>query len=235
MRSRTKKILLVSIVVAIILTVKFSGILDHVTLELLKKHGQALREAVYGHYVLAVTVYTVGYALAVALLVPGDIVLSIAGGYLFGTFLGAFYINIGATTGALCSFLLSRYVAGDWLQARYSHHFERFNREVEVRGYLYLVIVRLIPLFPFVLVNLLSGLTRVPVRTYLWTTFLGIIPVSLIYTYAGSQLGNIGSARDLFTGREVAALLLLVTLALFSLIVKVVQRKPRRGEDLCKL
>jgi uncharacterized membrane protein YdjX (TVP38/TMEM64 family) len=220
LRSRTKKILLASIVVAAILAVKFSGVLDHVTLEALKEHGQTLREAVYGHYALAVAVYTVGYALAVALSVPGDIVLSIAGGYLFGTFLGAFYINIGATTGALCSFFFSRYVAGDWLQGRYSHHFERFNQEVEVRGYLYLVIVRLIPLFPFVLVNLLSGLTKVPLKTYLWTTSLGIIPVSLIYSYAGSQLGSIGSARDLFTGREMAALLLLVALALLSLFAK---------------
>jgi uncharacterized membrane protein YdjX (TVP38/TMEM64 family) len=219
-QNRTKKLLLVSIVVAVIAAVRFSGVLDHVTFEALKRHGQALRETVYGHYLLAVFVYTVGYAFAVAVSVPGDIALSIAGGYLFGTLLGALYINIGATAGALCSFLFSRYLAGDWLQGRFSHHLQKFNREVEARGYLYLLIVRLIPLFPFVLVNLLSGLTRVPLRTYLWTTSLGIIPVSLIYAYAGSQLGNINSTRDLFTGREMAALLLLVALALLSLIVK---------------
>ena len=227
MRSRTKKILLVLIVLAIVAAARFSGLLDHVTFEALKKDGQALREIVAGRYVLSVLVYMVGYALAVALFFPGDIVLSVAGGYLFGTFLGAFYINVGATTGALLSFLFSRYVAGDWLQERYSRHLDRFNREVETRGPFYLVIVRLIPLFPFVLVNLLSGLSRVPVRTYLWTTCLGIIPVSLIYTYAGSQLENINSSRDLFTGRAMVALLLLVALAALSLIVKVRHRKPR--------
>jgi uncharacterized membrane protein YdjX (TVP38/TMEM64 family) len=219
-QNRTKKILLVSIIAAVIVAVRLSGILDHVTLEMLKQHGQVLRETVYDHYVLAVIIYTVGYTLAVAVSMPGDIVLSIAGGYLFGTFLGAFYINIGATTGALCSFLFSRYVAQDWLQGRFSHHLHKFNREVEERGYLYLLIVRLIPLFPFVLINLLSGLTKVPLRTYLWTTSLGIIPVSLIYAYAGSQLGNISSTRDLFTGREIAAISLLVALALLPLIVK---------------
>ena len=213
MSKRTKKILLVLIVLAAIVATRFSGVLDHVTLEALKKQGQASREIVAGHYALSVLVYMVGYALAVALSVPGDIVLSVAGGYLFGTFLGAFYINVGATTGALLSFLFSRYVAGDWLQKRYSRHLDRFNREVEARGHFYLLIVRLIPLFPFVLVNLLSGLSGVRVRTYLWTTCLGIIPVSLIYAYAGSQLGNISSTRDLFTGREMAALLLLVALA----------------------
>ena len=220
MQNRTKKILLVSIVAAVVVAVKLSGVLDHVTLEALKKQGQTLRETVHGHYALAVIVYTVGYAFAVALSVPGDIVLSLAGGYLFGIFLGTVYINIGATTGALCSFLFSRYLAGGWLQGRFNHHLHRFNREVEARGYLYFLIVRLIPLFPFVLVNLLSGLTRVPLRTYLWTTSLGIIPVSLVYVYAGSQLGNINSTRDLFTGREMVALLLLVALALLSLIVK---------------
>ena len=123
------------------------------------------------------------------------------------------------------AFLFSRYVAGDWLQGRFSHHLCRFNREVEAHGYLYLLIARLIPLFPFVLVNLLSGLTRVPLRTYLLTTTFGIIPVSLIYAYAGSQLGNISSTRDLFTGREMAALLLLVALALLPLIAKRLRRK----------
>lgn len=225
MQNRTKKILLVSIVVAVVVAVRLSGVFDHVTLAALKRHGQALRETVHGHYALAVIVYTVGYALAVAVSVPGDIVLSIAGGYLFGTFLGALYINIGATAGALCSFLFSRYVAGDWVQGRFSHHLYGFNREVEAHGYLYLLIVRLIPLFPFVLVNLLSGLTRVPLKTYFLTTTFGIIPVSLIYAYAGSQLGNISSARDLFTGREMAALLLLVALALLPLIAKRLRRK----------
>jgi uncharacterized membrane protein YdjX (TVP38/TMEM64 family) len=219
-QNRTKKILLVSTVAAVVVAVRLSGVLDHVTFDALKRHGQALRETAHGHYALAVIVYTVGYALAVALSVPGDIVLSLAGGYLFGIFLGAVYINIGATTGALCAFLFSRYLAGDWLQGRFGPHLDRFNREVKARGYLYLLIVRLIPLFPFVLVNLLSGLTRVPLRTYLWTTSLGIIPVSLIYAYAGSQLGNISSPRDLFTGKEMAALMLLVALALLPLVAK---------------
>jgi uncharacterized membrane protein YdjX (TVP38/TMEM64 family) len=227
-QNRTKKILLVSIVVAAIGAVRFSGVFDHVTLEALKTHGQALRERVYGHYALAVIVYTVGYALAVAVSVPGDIVLSVAGGYFFGTFLGTFYINIGATTGALCSFLFSRYVAGDWLQGRFSHHLDRFNREVEARGYLYLLIVRLIPLFPFVLVNLLSGLTRVSLTTYLWTTSLGIIPVSLIYAYTGSQLGSISSTRDLFTGWILLAFLLLAVLALAPLVLKKLRFKAAR-------
>jgi uncharacterized membrane protein YdjX (TVP38/TMEM64 family) len=228
MSKRSKKILLVLIVLAIIAAIRFSGLLDDVTIEALKKHGQALREKVAGHYGLSVLVYMVGYALAVTLSVPGDIVLSVAGGYLFGTFLGAFYINVGATTGALLSFLFSRYVAGEWLQERYSRHLGRFNREVEARGHFYFVIVRLIPLFPFVLVNLLSGLSRVPVRTYLWTTCLGIIPVSLIYTYAGSQLEDVSSSRDLFTGRAMAALLLLVGLAVLSLIVKKLSGRPGR-------
>src|SRR5512137_2643734 len=105
MNERTKKILLVLIVLAAIVATRFSGVLDHVTLEALKKQGQASREIVAGHYAFSVLVYMVGYALAVALSVPGDIVLSVAGGYLFGTFLGAFYINVGATTGALLSFL----------------------------------------------------------------------------------------------------------------------------------
>ena len=211
-----------------LVAVKVSGIFDHVTLEELKRDGQALRETVHGHYIISVLIYTVGYALSVAAAMPGDIVLSIAGGYFFGILFGALYINIGATAGALCSFLFSRYVAGDWLQRRYSRQLDRFNREVEERGYLYLLIVRLIPLFPFVLINLLSGLTKVSLGTFLWTTSLGIIPVSLLYAYAGSQLESINSVRDLFTWRTLLAFLLLAVLALTPLLAKKLRSKPTR-------
>ena len=228
MSSPVKKILLVCIIVAGLVAVRVSGILDHVTLEELKRDGHALRETVHSHYVIAVLIYVVGYALSVAAAMPGDIVLSIAGGYFFGILLGALYINIGATAGALCSFLFSRYVAGDWLQRRYSRQIDRFNREVKERGYLYFLVVRLIPLFPFVLVNLLSGLTRVSCGTFLWTTSLGIIPVSLLYAYAGSQLGYITSVRDLFTGRILLAFLLLAVLVGTPLLLKKLRSKPGR-------
>jgi uncharacterized membrane protein YdjX (TVP38/TMEM64 family) len=228
LRSSTLKILLVSFIVAGVIAVRLSGVLDHMTLETLKKNGQTFREIVHGHYGIAVLVYMTGYAVSVAASLPGDIVLSIAGGYLFGTLLGAVYINVGATAGALCSFIFSRYVVGDWLQARFKDHLQRFNREVEAHGHLYFLIVRLIPFFPFVLVNLLSGLTKVPFKTYLWTTCLGIIPVSLIYAYAGSQLGIVNSVGDLFTARMLIAFVLLAALTLVPLVVKKIRAKPAR-------
>lgn len=228
MKKRSKKTLLALLVAAVIVAVRLSGILDYLTLEDLRNQGELLRSTVNSQYPLAVLIYVVGYAVAVAVAIPGDIVLSLAGGYLFGTLLGALYINVGSTCGALLSFLFSRYVAGDWVQRRYGDRLTGFNGEVEVRGYIYFFIVRLIPLFPFVLVNLLSGLTRVPLRTYIWTTSLGTLPVTLIYTYAGAQLGAITETGAIPTGRMMAALILLAGLAALPLVVKKLRTKEAR-------
>ena len=119
------------------------------------------------------------------------------------------YVNIGATCGAVLAFLSARYLLGSRLQESYGAQLAKFNGEMERNGVRYLLTLRLIPVFPFFLVNFLSGLTRVHLSTFTWTTAAGIIPGTVVFAYAGHQLETVHSVGDIFTGKVLSAFLLL--------------------------
>ena len=139
-------------------------------------------------------------------------------------FLGALYVNVAATTGATLAFLFARYIAGQSLQAKYGDRLARFNEELESNGWSYLLTLRFIPIFPFFLINLFAGLTNIRLRTFVWTTSVGIFPGSLIYAYAGQQLGTISAVKDIFSTKVLLAFLLLATLAVFPVIYKKIRK-----------
>jgi uncharacterized membrane protein YdjX (TVP38/TMEM64 family) len=161
------------------------------------------------------------YVLATALSLPGAIILTLAGGFLFGVAAGTFYVNIGATMGAILAFLSARYLLGDRLQEKYAKQLETFNREMDRNGTSYLLTLRLIPVFPFFLINFLSGLTKIRLWTFLWTTWLGIIPGTVVFAFAGQQLGSISSPADILSKNVIIAFLVL---ALFTLVPVILKR-----------
>lgn len=217
MRTFTKQLLLVLLLIAIGAAVHLSGLSGYVTLESLKEHRGLLEQTVTRHYVLSVVLYVLFYILT-ALAVPGALILTVAGGVLFHTFPGVIYATIGATSGGVLAFLLSRYILGNWLQARYEPQFRQLNCDLKRYGHLYIMAVRLIPIFPFFLVNYLCGLTGLPLRTFTWATVAGIFPACLAYTFAGSQIGSISSLDDLVSSRLLLSFILLAFLALLPLI-----------------
>jgi len=146
--------------------------------------------------------------------------LTLAGGFLFHLFPGIIYVNVAATVGATLGFLFARYILGNKVQEKYASQLERFNRELDENGHLYLLTLRLIPAFPFFLINLLAGLTKVSLKTFFWTTMVGILPGSLVYSFAGSQLNTIESVEDIFSGSIIAAFLALALFALLPVILK---------------
>ena len=155
---------------------------------------------------------------------------------LFHTFPGVIYATFGATIGSVLAFLLSRYILGNWLQARYEVQFRQFNRELKQYGYLYLMTARLIPVFPFFLVNYVCGLTRLPLRTFTWATAAGIFPACLVYTFTGSQIGSISSPNDLVSPRLLLSFILLAALALLPMLSKRLRarRKAITTADSCQ-
>ena len=135
-----------------------------------------------------------GFFLQVAL------VLTLAGGFLFGVVWGAVYLMVGLTLGtSLSAFLIARYLAGTWIHSRYEGHLKKFNREVAHYGSSYLLMLRIIPVLPFFAVNFLAGTTKMSVKRFILTTAVGLLPGSVVYTYAGKQLGNITSVDDITT------------------------------------
>ncbi len=220
-----KKILLLILVVAVIAAVRFSSLSQVLTLENLKQERSHLLALVHDHYLLSVAAFIVLYILVTALSIPGAAVLTLAGGTACGTVLTTAYVNIGATAGATAAFLAARYLLGNRLQARYADQMNRFNEETRRNGPRYLLSLRLVPLFPFFLINVLAGLTRVSPGTFIWTTALGIIPGTLLFAYAGQQIGSINTPGEIFSPQVVLALAALAAVTLLPVLMNRIKLK----------
>ena len=226
MKKHSRNILLLLLFIGAIIALRLSGVGDLLTLENLQKNRDALVAYVRGHGPSSIALYILIYTAAIALNLPGGAVLTLAGGFLFGTLPAVLYVNIGATAGAVLAFLSARYLLGARLQETYRDRLEKFNREMERNGTRYLLTLRLIPVFPFFVVNFLAGLTQVPLSTFSWTTSLGIIPGTAVFAYAGHQLEQAHSVSDIFTGRVLLAFLIL---AAFTLAPAIINRFRRRS------
>ncbi len=184
------------------------------TLETLKANRQAL-EAYHAAHPLTMAVgFMALYIIQTALSLPGAAVLSLAAGAIFGTVMGTLYAIVAATVGATLAFLVTRYLLRDAVQTRFGDRLEGINRELERRGLNYLLFLRLVPLFPFFMINLAAGLTRLPLRTFFLGTMLGIIPGGFVYVNAGASLATIDSLSAVASPRVIASFALLGLLAL---------------------
>jgi len=179
---------------------------DYLNPDNIKMHRQTLMLFIHEHYIQAVLVFILLYLLT-ALFLPGALALTIAGGIMFGTWPAILYVNIGATIGAVLAFYTSRFAAGDRIQVRYRDQLDRFNREIDKHGYNYLLVLRMLPIFPFFVVNYCAGITRISIKTFIWTTSLGMLPGSIIYSYIGNQLGSINSMAEILSLKIILPLL----------------------------
>jgi uncharacterized membrane protein YdjX (TVP38/TMEM64 family) len=224
-RKYIKQLVILVIVIAVIVALRLSGLGDKLTLANLKTNADRLETYVAQNYLVAAISYIVIYIAVTGFSIPGATIMTLAGGFLFGTIPAALYVNVGATAGATLAFLFARYLAGRWLQSKYAEKLAHFNDELARNGPSYLLTLRFIPIFPFWLINICAGLTNIPVRTFVWTTSVGILPGSLVYTYAGRQLATIESVNDIFTTRILIAFLLLAVLALVPTILNHFKRR----------
>ncbi len=196
----------------------------YLTLTALKENKDVLRAYTEAHYAATVGLFIVVYCVQTALSLPGAAILTLTGGFLFGTTAGTVYVNVGATSGAVFAFLAARYLFRDAVERRFGARLDSIQRGFSRNAFNYLLTSRLIPLFPFFLVNLASGLTRVRLSTYVVATAVGILPGSVVYANAGSQLGAIESLKDVASAGVLGAFALLGALAL----VPVIYQKLRR-------
>ncbi|MEK0083602.1 TVP38/TMEM64 family protein [Benzoatithermus flavus] len=198
-----------------------SGLHRHLGLATLRAEQDVLQAFVADHPVLAPLTYVLAYAAAVAVSLPGAVFLTLAGGFLFGTWLGGLLTVAGATAGAVAVFLIARTALGSALQDRAGPWLQRMEAGFRADALSYLLVLRLVPLFPFWLVNLVPALLGVPLRTYTLATFLGIVPGSLVYASVGAGLGTVldrGEEPDLGLILEPHVLLPLLGLAGLALL-----------------
>ncbi len=192
----------------------------YLSLDTLKENRDQLLLFTDTHYAVSAALFILVYVVVTGLALPGAAILTLAGGFLFGSLLGTLFVNVGATTGAALAFLAARYLLRDWVEDKFGKWLEPVQQGFTKDAFSYLITLRLIPLFPFFVVNLVSGLTRMSVGSYVAATSLGIIPGSFVYAYAGRQLGTINSLKEVASPNVIAAFVLLGVLALVPILYK---------------
>ncbi len=209
------------------------GVQDYLSFDALKENRAVLTRFVADHAVLAVVAFVAAYAAATALSLPGGAVLSITGGFLFGTLFGTVWVVIGATLGAVGIFLAARTALGNALKAKAGPWLTKMEEGFKENALSYLLVLRLVPLFPFFVVNLVPAFLGVPLRTYTLGTFLGIIPGTFVYVSVGAGLGSVFEAGGDFTPGSILTpevVTALVGLSILSL-VPVVYKKITARRD----
>jgi uncharacterized membrane protein YdjX (TVP38/TMEM64 family) len=221
-------VILVVIVAGVFALIRFTPVGDYLNLQSLQENKEALKGFVERNYLVSVLVYIGLYILIVALSIPGATWLTLLGGFFFGVAFATIFINIGATIGATIVFLAARFFLGEMIQNKYGEKMAKFNKEVEANGSNYLITLRLIPLFPFWMINLFAGVTKIKPRTFIWTTSLGIIPGSAVYAYAGFAVNDLGEGG--VPKNIIFAFLLLAVLSIVPVIVKKVRARRARNQ-----
>jgi len=206
--------------VIIVIFIRQSEFANMLTFESLKTNSDALQSYVESNHLISLSLFMFIYIVVAGLNLPGAVILSLSGGFVFGTTLGTLLAVTGATIGAGLGFLMSRYLLGETLNKKYETQLAKFNNELTSNGYMYMLTLRLIPIFPFFLINILAGLTKLKLRTFLWTSFMGMIPGGFVFVYAGSRLNEISSVNDIFSPQILSAFILLGLLMLVPVIYK---------------
>lgn len=218
---RWRRFLPLTVIVSGVVAYFAFGLHRYVSFETLRAHRVELVAWVVEHRLLAMAIYFAGYVLIIAFSLPIGALGTLLGGFLFDIVLGTALSVTAATVGATAVFLAARGAFADVLRARAGKRFARMEEGLERNAFSYLLFLRFVPIFPFWLLNIVPAFFRVPTRTFVLTTFLGIIPGTAVYASIGAGLDMVfdqGRTPDLDTLRDPRLYLPLVALAMLSLV-----------------
>ena len=167
--------------------------------------------------VLYMSGFFILYVAVTGLSIPGAAIMSLVAGALFGVVVGTVIVSFASTIGATLAFLSARFVLRDWVQGKFGERLRAIDDGLEKDGAFYLFTLRLIPVFPFFVINLLMGLTRIKTRTFFWVSQLGMLPATVVFVNAGTQISRIDSTAGLLSPTLIASF---VALALFPWVAK---------------
>ncbi|MEW5249595.1 TVP38/TMEM64 family protein [Microbulbifer discodermiae] len=213
----TKKIILLTVIVILGVAFFAFDLNQWLTLESLKQGQEQFAAWQSQSPLLVGLLFTLFYILITGLSLPGAAIMTLAAGALFGLLWGTVIVSFASSIGATLAFLVSRYLLHDWVQNRFGERLQAINRGVAQEGAFYLFALRLVPLFPFFVVNILMGLTKIRTWTFYWVSQLGMLIGTIVYVNAGTQLVQIKSVGDILSPGLVASFVLL---GLFPLLAK---------------
>ena len=212
-----KKILLVCIVAIIVFLFFAFDLQKYLTLDNLKSSKATFISYSEDNPLLVVGSFFLIYVLTTAFSLPGAVWLTLAGGALFGLFAGTVIVSFASTIGATLAMLIARFLLQDWVQSRFSRQIQTINSGINKDGGFYLFTLRLLPVVPFFVINFGMGLTPLSTATFFWVSQLGMLPGTLVYINAGSELGKIHSIGDILSPTLIGSFVLL---GIFPLLVK---------------
>ena len=166
----------------------------YLSMDLIREHGLNLQAYAQQNWWIALVAFIAVYAVATASTIPGPVFLTLLGGMMFGPYVGALAQSMGATIGSVVIYYVYRTSIGSWLRAKFeadAGFMDRLAKGIDRNAFTTLFTLRVIPSVPFVLVNATAGMMAVPLRPYIIATFIGLLPSTFIYTWIGSQLGDL--------------------------------------------
>ena len=221
-----KKLLLATLIAIVMIFILLFDVHHYLTLEYLKSSKNKLDVYYQDNPLLVLSTYIVIYLASTAFSLPGAAVLSLAGGALFGLTAGTLVVSFASTIGATLAMLIARVLLRDWVKNRFTSQMTTINSGMLKEGAFYLFTLRLLPAVPFFVINILMGLTTLRTVTFFWVSQLGMLPATLIYVNAGSELGKIQSIDDIFSPTLIVSFVLLgIFPLLFKKILTVIQTK----------
>lgn len=229
-----KRITPVALILAVLLTIYFTGLYRYFSYEQMERDSEKLQAIVESHPFLSPLLYIAAYFLVVTLLIPLSPYFSILGGFLFPQPWCSLYSLIATTAGCILTFLIARTTWGSTIRERSNTLFERMRRGFREDATSYLLAIRLSSILPFWVQNIGPALFKIPFRTYLWTTIIGLIPSRFVYTQAGRGLEELfasGEPISLSTILNPQMQIALIALALFAtipILYRQIRKRQRR-------
>lgn len=183
-----KNIIIVSTLIIMIFLSYYFGLHEKFNIDVIIENNKLLSEYIKNNFIFSSFIFVLAYTISTAINIPVATVFTLGAGLLFGSFYGTFLSSISSVTGATIAFLISRFVLKDYFANKYKDQFNNINSQIEKDGISIIFMLRMIPIFPFFLVNILIGLTTIKTFTYVWISALGMLPATFIYVNFGAQL-----------------------------------------------
>ena len=202
----------------------------YLSLNYIKASQERFQTLYQAHQFLVIAVYMGIYIFVAALSLPGAAVLTLAAGVLFGVIVGSVVVSFASTLGATLAAFVSRFILRDWVQAKFGDKLGAINNGVAKEGAFYLFTLRLVPIFPFFIINLLMGLTRMRLSTFFWVSQIGMLPGTVVYVNAGKEIAQIDSLSGILSPGLLTSF---VILGLFPITMKklLAAYKKRYGKE----
>lgn len=224
------KITALSVLIAAFVAFRSFGLDQYLTLQYLRdSHSRFV--ILYAENRPAVILgYAAIYIITTSLSIPGAVVLTLAGGAVFGLWIGVVTVSFASTIGATAACFVSRFILRDWIQAKFGERLRSINKGIESEGAFYLFSLRLVPVFPFWLINLAMGLTTMPLRRFFWVSQVGMLPGTILYVNAGRELSGIKALSDILSPGVIISFAIL---GLFPVVAKRILAllRHRGGQD----